>query len=130
MIDLHKDLTRVCGDDIPLVVCGNKVDAKERKVNKSNNPTFARKKGLRHFDISTKTGHNFEKPLLHLTRALMEDNRLRFVSTTTANDGSQKANVKQSSKEESDFASATSRLSLADEAKSVPLPALKDEEDL
>ena len=126
MIDLHKDLTRVCGDDIPLVVCGN---AKERKV-KSNNPTFARKKGLRHFEISTKTGHNFEKPLLHLTRALMGDNRLRFM-TTTANDGSQKANVKQCSSE-SDFATATSRLSLADvdEAKSVPLPASKDEEDL
>ena len=126
MIDLHKDLTRVCGDDIPLVVCGNKVDVKERKV--KNNPTFARKKGLRHFEISTKTGHNFEKPLLHLTRALMGDNRLRFMKTT-ANDGSQKANVKQCSSE-SDFATATSRLSLADEAKSVPLPASKDEEDL
>ena len=88
-----------------------KGDAKERKV-KSNNPTFARKKGLRHFEISTKTGHNFEKPLLHLTRALMGDNRLRFM-TTTANDGSQKANVKQCSSE-SDFATATSRLSLAD----------------
>ena len=128
MIDLHKDLTRVCGDDIPLVVCGNKVDAKERKV--KNNPTFARKKGLRHFELSTKTGNNFEKPLLHLSRALMGDNRLSFV-TTTAKDGSQKANVKQSSSE-SDFATATSRLSLADvdEAKTVPLPASKDEEDL
>ena len=129
MTDLNKDLTRVCGDDIPLVVCGNKVDAKERKV-KSNDHTFARKKGLRHFELSTKTGQNLGNPLLHLTRVLMGDNRLRFVTSTTANDDSKKSNLQQSN--DSDVAKATSRLSLADvaEAKCVPLPESKDDEDL
>ena len=40
----HKDLTRVC-ENIPIVLCGNKVDVKERKV-KAKAITFHRKKNL------------------------------------------------------------------------------------
>jgi GTPase SAR1 family protein len=40
----HKDLTRVC-DAIPIVLCGNKVDVKDRKV-KPKTITFHRKKRL------------------------------------------------------------------------------------
>ena len=40
----HKDLTRVLSD-IPIVLCGNKVDIKDRKV-KAKTITFHRKKNL------------------------------------------------------------------------------------
>ena len=40
----HRDLIRVC-ENIPIVLCGNKVDVKERKV-KAKTITFHRKKNL------------------------------------------------------------------------------------
>mmetsp|Transcript_42496 Transcript_42496/g.113360 ORF Transcript_42496/g.113360 Transcript_42496/m.113360 type:complete len:165 (+) Transcript_42496:203-697(+) len=46
----HRDLTRVC-EQIPIVLCGNKVDIKDRKV-KAKQITFHRKKNLQYFDIS------------------------------------------------------------------------------
>ncbi|EUC62278.1 small GTPase family Ras-related nuclear family (Ran)/TC4 protein, partial [Rhizoctonia solani AG-3 Rhs1AP] len=61
----HRDLERVC-ENIPLVLCGNKVDVKaslfgERKV-KTGAVTFHRKKNLQYFEISAKSNYNFEKP--------------------------------------------------------------------
>jgi len=40
----YRDLVRVC-DDIPIVLCGNKVDLKDRKV-KAKSIVFHRKKNL------------------------------------------------------------------------------------
>ena len=40
----HRDLVRVC-DNIPIVLCGNKVDMKDRKV-KAKSISFHRKKNL------------------------------------------------------------------------------------
>ena len=40
----HRDLTRVC-EGIPIVLCGNKVDIKDRKV-KAKSIVFHRKKNL------------------------------------------------------------------------------------
>ena len=40
----HRDLTRVC-ENVPIVLCGNKVDIKDRKV-KAKIITFHRKKNL------------------------------------------------------------------------------------
>jgi GTP-binding nuclear protein Ran len=42
--DWHRDLVRVC-ERIPMVLCGNKVDMKDRKV-KAKQITFHRKKNL------------------------------------------------------------------------------------
>ena len=47
----HKDLVRVC-ENIPIVLCGNKVDVKERKV-KAKSITFHRKKNLQVSFISS-----------------------------------------------------------------------------
>ncbi|KAJ7601566.1 ras-domain-containing protein [Mycena polygramma] len=65
----HRDLGRVC-ENIPIVLCGNKVDVKERKV-KSSVVTFQRKKNLQYFEISAKSNHNLEKPFLWLGRKLV-----------------------------------------------------------
>ncbi|XP_034917678.1 GTP-binding nuclear protein Ran-3 isoform X2 [Populus alba] len=52
----HRDLCRVC-ENIPIVLCGNKVD------------------------ISAKSNYNFEKPFLYLARKLAGDPNLHFVET-------------------------------------------------
>ena len=73
----YKDLTRVC-EAIPIVLVGNKVDVRDRKV-KAKQITFHRKKNLQYYDISAKSNYNFEKPFLWLARKLSGDNTLHFV---------------------------------------------------
>lgn len=73
----HRDLTRVC-ENIPIVLTGNKVEIKDRKV-KAKQITFHRKKNLQYYDISAKSNYNFEKPFLWLARKLAGDNALHFV---------------------------------------------------
>ena len=65
----HRDMVRVC-ENIPIVLVGNKVDVKERKV-KAKQITFHRKKNLQYYDISAKSNYNFEKPFLWLARKLV-----------------------------------------------------------
>ncbi|ODQ79393.1 hypothetical protein BABINDRAFT_161796 [Babjeviella inositovora NRRL Y-12698] len=74
----HRDLVRVC-ENIPIVLCGNKVDVKERKV-KAKTITFHRKKNLQYYDISAKSNYNFEKPFLWLARKLAGNPQLEFVA--------------------------------------------------
>eukprot|EP01084_Bolivina_argentea_P291886 501715_1 len=73
----HRDLSRVC-ENIPIVLCGNKVEIKDRKV-KAKQITFHRKKNLQYYDISAKSNYNFEKPFLWLAKKLVGDNNLMFV---------------------------------------------------
>ncbi|XP_018647754.1 putative ran [Schistosoma mansoni] len=73
----HRDLVRVC-ENIPIVLCGNKVDIQDRKV-KAKSITFHRKKNLQYYDISAKSNYNFEKPFLWLFRKLVGDPNLEFV---------------------------------------------------
>ncbi|MCJ1321975.1 GTP-binding nuclear protein gsp1/Ran [Xylographa vitiligo] len=74
----HRDLVRVC-ENIPIVLCGNKVDVKERKV-KAKSITFHRKKNLQYYDISAKSNYNFEKPFLWLARKLTGNQGLELVA--------------------------------------------------
>ena len=74
----HRDLVRVC-ENVPIVLCGNKVDVKERKV-KAKTITFHRKKNLQYYDISAKSNYNFEKPFLWLARKLVGNPGLEFVA--------------------------------------------------
>ncbi|KPP62622.1 hypothetical protein Z043_119182 [Scleropages formosus] len=67
----HRDLVRVC-ENIPIVLCGNKVDIKDRKV-KAKSIVFHRKKNLQ-------SNYNFEKPFLWLARKLIGDPNLEFVA--------------------------------------------------
>ncbi|EEB11175.1 GTP-binding nuclear protein RAN1, putative [Pediculus humanus corporis] len=74
----HRDLVRVC-ENIPMVLCGNKVDIKDRKV-KARSIIFHRKKNLQYYDISAKSNYNFEKPFLWLARKLIGDANLEFAA--------------------------------------------------
>jgi GTP-binding nuclear protein Ran len=73
----HKDLVRVC-ENIPIVLTGNKVDCKDRKV-KPKDIFFHRKKNLQYYDISAKSNYNFEKPFLYIIRRLTGDMTCHFV---------------------------------------------------
>ena len=73
----YKDLTRVC-ETIPIVLVGNKVDIKDRKV-KAKQITFHRKKNLQYYDISAKSNYQFEKPFVWLLRRLVNDANLVLV---------------------------------------------------
>ncbi|KAG5625508.1 hypothetical protein H5410_010726 [Solanum commersonii] len=75
----HRDLCRVC-ENIPIVLCGNKVDVKNRQV-KAKQVTFHRKKNLQYYEISAKSNYNFEKPFLYLARKLAGDGNLHFVES-------------------------------------------------
>lgn len=66
----HRDIVRVC-ENIPIVILGNKVDIKDRKV-KAKNITFHRKKNLQYYDISARSNYNFEKPFLYLAKKLVQ----------------------------------------------------------
>merc|ERR1712147_45660 len=75
----YRDLVRVC-ENIPIVLVGNKVDVKERKV-KVKQINFHRKKNLGYYDISAKSNFNYEKPFLYLAKKLVGDPHLTFVDT-------------------------------------------------
>mmetsp|Transcript_31060 Transcript_31060/g.22547 ORF Transcript_31060/g.22547 Transcript_31060/m.22547 type:complete len:215 (+) Transcript_31060:51-695(+) len=77
----YKDLTRVC-ENIPIVLVGNKVDVKDRKV-KAKQIIFHRKKSLQYYDISAKSNYQFEKPFVWLLRKLVNDNSLMLVEAPT-----------------------------------------------
>lgn len=73
----YKDLVRVCGDGIPIVVVGNKCDSKERKV-KPKDILFHRKHNLQYFDVSARSNYNFEKPFRYILRKLANAPTLDF----------------------------------------------------
>lgn len=73
----YKDLTRIC-ENIPMVLVGNKVDAKDRKV-KARQITFHRKRNLQYYDVSAKSNYQFEKPFLFLMKRLVNDVNLDLV---------------------------------------------------
>ncbi|KAM3145452.1 hypothetical protein pb186bvf_002496 [Paramecium bursaria] len=72
----YKDLTRIC-ENIPIVLVGNKVDSKDRKV-KARQITFHRKTNLQYYDVSAKSNYQYEKPFLWLLRRLANDQNLAF----------------------------------------------------
>lgn len=71
----YKDIVRICGENIPIVLVGNKVDEKNRKV-KAKQIIFARKHGIQYFDISAKSNYQFEKPFVWLLKKLTGDPNL------------------------------------------------------
>jgi GTP-binding nuclear protein Ran len=89
----HRDLERVC-ENIPIVLCGNKVDVKVSLIfkdqcradsrNAKSRPAMSPSTGrvglrlislmaenLQYFEISAKSNYNFEKPFLWLARKLV-----------------------------------------------------------
>jgi len=114
----HRDITRVC-ENIPIVLCGNKVDVKERKV-KAKQITFHRKKNLQYFEISAKVNYNFEKPFLWIARKLSGSNDLQFKEAPALAPPEAEIDMAQMQENERRLA----------EAAAIPLGAEDDDDDL
>jgi GTP-binding nuclear protein Ran len=112
----HRDMVRVC-ENIPIVLVGNKVDVKERKV-KAKQITFHRKKNLQYYDISAKSNYNFEKPFLWLARKLVGNSELAFVASPALKPPEVSIDLETQRQYEAELANAAS----------VPLP--DEDEDL
>ncbi|KAM9965416.1 hypothetical protein ACTFIW_005232 [Dictyostelium discoideum] len=73
------DLTRILGNNIPIVLVGNKVDIKDRKV-KAKEINFHRRKNIQYCEISSKSNYKFETPFIQLIKILSGNDNVRFVS--------------------------------------------------
>ena len=112
----YRDLVRVC-EGIPIVLCGNKVDVRNRQV-RAKTITFHRKKNLQYYDISAKSNYNFEKPFLWLARKLCGDNALHFVEAPALAPPEFTIDPSQAQQFEAELA----------EAAQIPLPPDEDED--
>lgn len=113
-----RDLTRVC-ENIPIVLCGNKVEVKERKV-KAKQITFHRKRNLQYFEISAKVNYNYEKPFIYIARKLAGNNDLVFVEAPALAPPEAAIDLNQMQEYERELAMAAA----------APLPDNEDEDDL
>lgn len=67
-------------ENIPIILCGNKVIIKDRKV-KAKSKVFHWKKNHQYYGISAKSNYNFKEPFLWLIRKLCLGNpNLEFVT--------------------------------------------------
>lgn len=65
--------------DIPIAVCGNKIDCVDRKVHPAD--IFVHKKmKTAYYDISAKSNYNFEKPFLYMLRKVTKNDTVRFTT--------------------------------------------------
>merc|ERR1719323_434944 len=82
----HRDICRVC-ENIPIVLCGNKVDVKNRQV-KPKQVTFHRKKNLQYYEISAKSNYNYERPFVarSQTQKKPRTNNLREIKNFESNE--------------------------------------------
>ncbi|XP_076956579.1 GTP-binding nuclear protein Ran1B-like [Bidens hawaiensis] len=103
----HRDLCRVC-ENIPIVLCGNKVDVKNRQV-KAKQVTFHRKKNLQYYEISAKSNYNFEKPFLYLARKLAGDPNLHFVESPALAPPEVQIDIAAQQQHEAELAAAASQ---------------------
>jgi len=108
----HRDLVRVC-ENVPIVLTGNKVDVKERKV-KAKTITFHRKKNLQYYDISAKSNYNFEKPFLWIARSLTGQKDLEFTQAPALAPAETHVSDEQKAQMEEDLAAAAN-VALGDE---------------
>ncbi|KCZ79906.1 hypothetical protein H312_02708 [Anncaliia algerae PRA339] len=65
---------------IPIILCGNKVDCSNRKVKEKMIARTLKSGNLMYTEISAKTNYNFEMPFLALARKLTGKDDLTFVS--------------------------------------------------
>ena len=66
----YTDVTKVCGEQIPIVLCGNKVDIFQRMVMPKHIKFHRNKPNVSYQEISAKSNYAYEKPFLFLARKL------------------------------------------------------------
>lgn len=74
---------------IPVVICGNKVDMPGRKVSSKSISKMLHQTynnlNFKYFDISSKTNYNFEKPFLFTLRQIVNSESITFIEKEAIN---------------------------------------------
>lgn len=112
----HRDLTRVC-DNIPIVLCGNKIDSKDRAV-KPKDITFHRNKMIQYYDISAKANIHFERPFRYLISQILGHKDVDFVEELALEPAEIQVDEAVIAQADAEFEEA---------ARDVPLPDVQDD---
>jgi GTP-binding nuclear protein Ran len=67
---IYREVVDLLGEDVPIVIVGNKVDVKDRKV-KAHMINVHRRVGCHYYDISVKSLYNLLRPLEQLAHELL-----------------------------------------------------------
>ena len=79
----YKSVSQYCRDlllkpDMPVVVCGNKVDCIHRRVQPSS-ITIPAKFGHEYYDISVRGAYNIVEPFMSLLRKIKSDESIQYI---------------------------------------------------
>ncbi|OHS96979.1 Ras-related protein Rab-21 [Tritrichomonas foetus] len=73
MVQWHRELTQIRGDQVQIVCVANKIDLADKRVIPSSKGTaFAASIGCPHFEVSAKTGEGIDMLFRHLTESLVK----------------------------------------------------------
>jgi GTP-binding nuclear protein Ran len=65
----YATMRKLYGKDVPVILCGNKVDRVDRKIT-CNMITYHREYNMKYYDISAKSNYNYEKPFDTLSKSI------------------------------------------------------------
>jgi GTP-binding nuclear protein Ran len=114
----YRSLIRVC-ENIPIVLCGNKVEVKDRKV-KAKQITYHRKNNLQYYEISAKVSYNLEKPFFWLIRKITGNSAIEFVEAPAQIPPEVEIDMIQMARYQHEL----------DQAAAAPIPEVDDDDDL
>ena len=84
-------------DKIAVIIIGNKIDSKDREINKKEAEIFCSELGYPYFETSAKTGENVNTTIHFLVREVLKKNNLvRSKSFNENNNGTVKINKQKS----------------------------------
>ncbi len=75
--EYYKKITSICSK-IPIVLCGNKVDCRDRKV-KLVDINFHRDVNISYYGTSSKSNSKFGKPFLTIIKELLKDDTIHYI---------------------------------------------------
>lgn len=87
-----------CGDDIPIILVGNKIDSKRREVNIETAENVCEEFNLFYIEVSAKTGVNIEETFSVLTEQLMEQRDQQDSSRASTSSALHRRNLASSSR--------------------------------
>ena len=74
-------------DKISVIIIGNKIDSKDREVNKNEAESFCAELGYPYFETSAKTGENVNETIIYLVKEVLRKNSLNKVKSFSNENG-------------------------------------------
>ena len=74
-------------DKISVIIIGNKIDSKDREVNKKEAESYCAELGYPYFETSAKTGENVNETIIYLVKEVLRKNSLNKVKSFNNENG-------------------------------------------